>query len=111
MRSACSIDFNQQRPLVIEDFLELSAGRLVSLVLLERLPAGGSALFAVQYIHSEVIFRSPGERDAVALGQARLVDSDTEYREVRIIFSRPNKTATLRGLVLEGQVKAGQIVA
>lgn len=110
MKSTSSEHFRQLSPLVAEDFDNLSLGSVVWFVLLEHLPAGGSTLFSVEYLHREIEYRSPGKKGAVAHGQARL-DCDTDYREVRILFSSPNKTATLRGLVIEGQVKSGRIDA
>jgi hypothetical protein len=99
--------FHQLSPLTSDYVAELSAGQELSLLLLEYVPSGGGVIFPVQYVHRELIYRSPGQKDAVALGTARLLN-DGEYRDARILFSRPHKTATLRGLVLEGQVKVGR---
>jgi len=99
--------FHQLPPLTSEIVAELRAGQELPLLLLEYVPSGGGVIFPVQYIHRELIYRSPGQKDAVALGTARLLDNG-EYRDARILFSRPHKTATLRGLVLEGQVKVSQ---
>ncbi len=96
--------FQQLSPLTSDFVAELGAGQELSLLLLEHVPSGGGVIFPVQYIHRELIYRSSGQKDAVALGTARLLD-DEEFREAHILFSRPHKTATLRGLVLEGQVK------
>ena len=76
------------------------------LLLLEHIDIGKSVIFPVQYKHRELIFRSPGKKDAVAFGVARLEHSG-EFRDVRILFSRVHETATLKGLALEGQVKLG----
>jgi len=78
-----------------------------SLFLLEYVPSGGGVIFPVQYIHRELVYRTPGQKDAVALGIARTLDGEG-FREARILFSRPHRTATLRGLTLEGQVKIAQ---
>ena len=76
------------------------------LLMLEHIDIGKAVIFPVQYKHRELIYRSPGQKDAVALGLAKLQSSD-HFEEVRILFSRPHETATLRGLALEGQVKLG----
>ena len=99
--------FHQLSPLTSDTVAELGAGQELSLLLLEYVPSGGGVIFPVQYIHRELIYRSPGQKDAVALGTARLLD-DGEYRDARILFSRQHKTATLCGLVLEGQVKVSR---
>lgn len=98
--------FNELPQLTSDVVAQLGVGHELSLVLLEYVPTGGGVVFPVQYIHRELVYRSPGQKDAVALGIAKLVDGG-DYRDVRILFSRPNKTATLRGLELEGQVKMG----
>ena len=106
MTTPDSEHFHQLPPLTAETIAELGTGDGLSLLLLERVPSGGGIIFPVEYIHRELVYRTPGQKDAVALGTARLTD-DREYREVRMLFSRPHQTATLRGLVLEGQVKVG----
>ena len=103
--SPVSEQFREMPSLTSDEVAEWKAGQSFSLVLLEYLPGGGSALFDVDYIHRELTYRTPGQKDAVAFGSARLLDGDKEYREARILFSRPNQSATLRGLVLEGNVK------
>lgn len=97
--------FREMPPLTSDEVVEWKAGESFSLVLLEHLPDGGSALFDVDYIHRELTYRTPGQKDAVAFGTARLLDGTKEYRDARMLFSRPNQSATLRGLVLEGNVK------
>lgn len=106
MRTADSEYFQSLSPLLSDEVAEMKAGQSLSLVLLEYVPTGGGVIFEVNYIHRELIYRTPGQKDAVALGTARL-EGDKEYRDVRILFSRPNKTATMRGLTLEGGVKVG----
>ena len=96
--------FHALPPFTSDIVADLGAGQELSLFLLEHVPSGGGVIFPVQYIHRELIYRTPGQRDAVAFGTARLVDGG-EFRDARILFSRPNQTATLRGLTLEGQVK------
>lgn len=103
--TADSERFRNMPTLTSDEVAEWKAGGSFSLVLLEYLPGGGSALFGVEYIHRELIYRTLGQKDAVAFGTARLVDGDKAYREARILFSRPNQTATMRGLTLEGNVK------
>ena len=97
--------FHDLPPLTADAVAELAAGDELSLFLLEYVPSGGGVLFPVHYIHRELTYRTSGEKDAVAFGTAKLLDHGA-YSDVRNLFSRPNKTATLRGLVLEGQVKA-----
>ncbi len=99
--------FRELPPVLVDDFAGLSPGRSVSLLMKEYLPAGGSALFPVEYIHREVEYRSPGQKDAVAHGKARLIDGG-EFRDARILFSKYQRTATLRGLELEGHVKVAR---
>ena len=106
MATSDSEYFHQLPPLTSDIVAELRTGQEIPLLLLEHVPSGGGAIFSVQYTHRELIYRSPGQKDAVAVGTAKLLD-DGEYRDARILFSRPHQTATLRGLVLEGQVKVG----
>jgi hypothetical protein len=109
MASPDSEHFYHLPPLSSDYFVELSAGSYLPLLLLEYLPTGAGVIFAVEYIHRELTYRTPGQKDAVAFGKGRLADGTDQYQDVRILFSRPNKTATLRGLVLEGLVKAGPV--
>ncbi|MGV8922677.1 MAG: hypothetical protein ACOH1L_04955 [Thermomonas sp.] len=104
MATPDSEQFHQLSAFTSDDIAELSAGHELTLLLLEHVESGGGVLFPIHYIHKELVYRTPGLKDAVAFGTAKLVDGG-EYQPVRILFSRPNKTATLRGLVLEGQVK------
>ena len=99
--------FHGLPPLTSDIVAELGAGQELSLLLLEHVPSGGGVIFPVQYIHRELVYRTPGHKDAVALGTARLTDGG-EFRDARILFSRPYQTATLRGLTLEGQVKVSR---
>ncbi len=107
MATPDSKHFNLLPPLTPDFVAELSAGHELSLLLLEHVPSGGGVIFPVQYIHKELLYRTPEGKDAVALGTATLIDGG-EFRDVRILFSRPHQTATLRGLTLEGQVKVGR---
>ena len=91
-------------PLISDYFAELPAGTELELLLLEYIPSGGGVIFPVRYVHEKLEYRSPGQKDAVAHGRARL-EHDLQLGDARILFSRMNQTATLRGLVLEGQVK------
>ncbi|WBX92798.1 hypothetical protein [Pseudoxanthomonas mexicana] len=109
MASSDSEYFYHLPPLTSDDFVELSTGSSLPLLLLEYVPTGAGIIFAVEYIHRELTYRTLGQKDAVAFGKGRLADGTDQYQDVRILFSRPNKTATLRGLVLEGQVKAGRL--
>ncbi len=96
--------FHDLPPLLSDDFVDMPAGRTFSLLLLEYAQDVGWLLFPVEYVHEELIYRTPGQKDAVAIGKARLVDCG-EFVPARILFSRPNQTAALKGLTLEGQVK------
>src|SRR5690606_13496475 len=72
--------FYELPPLTSEVVAELGAGQELALLLLEHVPSGGGVIFSVQYIHKELIYRTPGQKDAVALGIARLTD-DREFRD------------------------------
>lgn len=98
--------FDRTSALTSESFAALHAGDELSLLLLAHTDQGAPLIYPVNYTHRELTYRSPNQKDAVAYGNARLDQSD-EFREVRILFSRPNATATLRGLALEGHVKEG----
>lgn len=105
MPSADSEYFHDLPALLAEDFRLMAPGKEVPLLLLEYFEAGGSAVFPIRYVHRELIFRTPGDKDAVALGTATM-EGDGQPREARILFSQYQQTATLRGLALEGPVKA-----
>ncbi|WCE04089.1 hypothetical protein [Pseudoxanthomonas sp. JBR18] len=109
MASPDSEYFYHLPSLTSDDFVELSADSSLPLLLLEYVPTGAGVIFPVEYIHRELIYRTPVQKDAVAFGKGRLAEGTDEYQDVRILFSRPNKTATFRGLVLEGQVKVGRL--
>lgn len=94
--------------MVSEDFLDLPPGQELPLLLIEYTPSGVGVIFPLQYIHRELAYRTPPrKKDAVAFGAAKLIGCG-DHQEVRILFSRPHRTATLRGLTLEGQVKIGR---
>ena len=92
--------------LVSDSFVSLQLGAEISLQFLTYTDEGTPLLYSVEYIHRELSYRTPNQKDAVAYGKARLYSED-EFREVRIFFSRPHRTATRRGLVLDGWVKQG----
>lgn len=95
----------ERHPTLADHFSGLQPGVCIRLLLTEYLPAGGSALFPVEYVHRTMEYRTSGMKDAVAHGQARLVDAgNQDFRDARILFSRHNDTATLKGLALEGQL-------
>jgi hypothetical protein len=96
--------FNDLPPLLVDDVASMIEGKRTTLVLLEHLPSGGASLFPVEYIHGKMEYRSHGLKDAVAHGRARLVDGG-EFADARILFSQYHKTASLKGLTLEGGVK------
>ncbi len=90
-------------PVLVEDFSSLRPGSARRFALMEYVSGGGAAPFGVEYLHGHIEYRSPGQKDAVAHGTARLVDGG-EFRPVRILFSRYHQTATLKGLELEGRI-------
>lgn len=94
--------FKSLPDLVSDSFVSLQLGAELSLQFLTYT----DVLYSVEYIHRELSYRTPNQKDAVAYGKARLYSED-EFREVRIFFSRPHRTATRRGLVLDGWVKQG----
>ena len=98
--------FDQLPALTSDSFIDVEAGRKFSLRLLTYIDEGVPLTFPVEYVHREIVYRSPNQKDAVAYGNARSEQSE-EFKEVRILFSRPNATATLRGLgsFLTGHVK------
>jgi hypothetical protein len=99
--------FDRLPALTSESFVTLHAGDKLSLLLLTYTDLGAPLIYSVEYTHRELTYRSPNQKDAVAYGDARL-DQSSEFKEARILFSRPNGTATLRGLSLEGHVKEGR---
>ncbi len=105
MAATDSAYFHNLPPLTSIEVAEIKSGSSLSLVLLEYMPTGGGVIFNVEYIHRELIYRTAGQKDAVALGKARIVNSSEPFNDVRILFSKPHKTATMRGLSLEGLVK------
>lgn len=98
--------FKSLPDLVSDSFVSLQLGAEISLQFLTYTDEGTPLLYSVEYIHRELSYRTPNQKDAVAYGKARLYSED-EFREVRIFFSRPHRTATRRGLVLDGWVKQG----
>lgn len=106
MPSADSAYFDSLPPLQPDFFRTLAPGKEIRLFLLERFEAGGSAVFPVRYVHKELTYRTPGNKDAAAYGTARLEDDGTPH-EVRILFSQYHRTASMKGLELEGPVKLG----
>jgi len=104
MRSQDSDLFHTLPPLLAGDVARLPAGSVLNLALLEFVPSGSGVIFRVKYTHRELLFRTPGGKDAVALGVA-VLESDHQTHDVRILFSQVHVTATMKGLTLEGQVK------
>ena len=90
-------------------FAPLPSGEKLHLLLETYTDQGTPIFYEVEYTHQELTYRSPGKKDAAAHGQVRLYASD-EFRDVRILFSRPHATATLRGLSLDGHVKEGRLL-
>jgi hypothetical protein len=85
--------------LTSDTFIDLPPDTKLDLIL-----EGFGQFYQVEYTHRELAYRTPGGKDAVAYGKARFNESG-EFQDVRILFSRPNSTATLRGLAQEGRVK------
>lgn len=106
MSSPDSEYFRELPSLTSEAVSKLPADRELALVMLHHTDEGAGILFSVRYRHRELTYRSPGQKDAVAFGVAQL-EGSSEFRDVRILFSKPNATASMRGLTLEGQVKEG----
>lgn len=96
--------FDRLPALLPESLTSCNPGQELSLLLHTVIP---DRIIPVRYRHRELTYRSPDQKDAVAYGEAKLGES-AEYSEVRILFSRPNRTATLRGLAEEGHVKEGR---
>lgn len=103
MSSSASEDFRDLLVLTSDEVEALKPGAVLRLKLHEYLPGGGSALFSVRYVHRELIYRTEGKKDVVAFGTAQIEDWDSQ--EVRILFSRPYRTAAMKGGTLEGDVR------
>lgn len=100
--------FHDLPELLADRFKNLPPGSRVALVTLEHTPAENreplSFVMAVVYEHESFEYRTPGEKDAVAHGTGTVGGNPTQ-RKVRILFSKLNRTATIRGLPFGGQVK------
>jgi len=96
--------FDRLPALLPESLASCNSGQELSLLLRTVIP---ERIIPVRYRHRELTYRSPDQKDAVAYGEAKLAEA-AEFSEVRILFSRPNRTATLRGLAEEGNVKEGR---
>lgn len=73
--------------------------------MLHHTPTGDGLLFPAEFVRGELEYRTPGQKDAVLHGVARMADEDGDLRPARILFSQYHKTASLKGLALEGSVK------
>lgn len=97
--------FDGLPPLTSDAVAKLHAGDKLLLLLKTYTDEGTPLFYHVEYVHRELTYRSPNQKDAVAFGTARQ-DPSEDFKEARILFSRPNATATLRGLIFfEGRVK------
>jgi hypothetical protein len=103
-RSSDSETFSSLRPLLVRDVSRLPCGSELTLALLEYVPTGRGVIFRINYKHRELTFRTPGKKDAVALGEASL-EQDSAPRVARILFSQLYEAATMKGLPIEGAVK------
>ena len=97
--------FDRLPALVSDTFASLQPGEKLHLVLKTYM----EGFYPVEYVHQELTYRTPGQKDAVAYGKARFGEPG-DLQEVRILFSRPNRTATLRGGTLDGHVKEGRML-
>lgn len=100
--------FNRLPALTSDKFVELKTGETIHLLLKIYTDQGTPIIYEVEYRHRELIYRTAGNKDAAAYGQARL-DASDGFKDVRIFFSRPHGTAALRGLALDGNVKEGRL--
>lgn len=97
--------FDRLPALTSDVFVSLRPGDKMRLVLKDHM----RGLTAIEYVHQELTYRTPGQKDAVAYGKARF-GSREDLEEVRILFSRPNLTATLRSGPIDGHVKEGRML-
>jgi hypothetical protein len=101
--------FDRLPALTSDQFAPLTPGETIHLLLKTYTDQGTPIFYEVDYTHRELTYRTPGNKDAAAYGQARL-DASDGFRDVRILFSRPHRTAALRGLALDGNVKEGRLL-
>lgn len=96
--------FDRLPALTSDTFSDLPPGTKLELILEDF-----GQFYQVEYTHRELEYRTPGNKDAVAHGKAR-IDESGEFQDVRILFSRPNSTATLRGLARQsGLAREGSV--
>lgn len=96
--------FSNLENLIWKRFSDMQKNTTVHFLLREFTEAGEQIFFDVEYVHQQLIFRTEGQKDAVAIGKARL-ESQGEFKNVRILFSQYYETATLKGLSIEGNIK------
>ena len=112
MPSPDSDRFHGMRPFTVSQAMEIEQGEVLRLALLEYVDTGGDdspgVIFDVDYEHDRVEFRSPGQKDAVAFGRAKL-EHDRDWRDCRILFSQYHKTASIRGLTFDAPVKVASM--
>ena len=101
--------FDKLPALTSDLFVPLPSGERLWLLLKTYTDQGFPIFYEVEYTHQELTYRTPGQKDAAAHGKARFYESD-EFRDVRVLFSRPLATAALRGLELDGNVKEGRLL-
>src|SRR5262245_32576523 len=108
MHTRDSERFDWLPPLLVPEVAKLASGSTLNLALLHFVETGADkpvgAIYQVTYTHRELIFRSPGHKDAVAFGEAKM-EGDADSKEVTILFSRLLQSASLVGLTLQGKVK------
>lgn len=101
--------FDRLPALLSDSFVQMDMGEKLGLLLRAYTDQGSSFFCAVEYAHERLDYRSPGEKDAVAYGRGRL-KGEGDWRDVKIFFARPLRTATLTGLSLDGHVKEGRLL-
>jgi len=98
--------FHDPPAMLVEHIVSAPLGRKLALLMLHHIQETGSgAIFHVEFMPERLEYRTPGQKDAVLHGTARLSDCQEAFRPARILFSKYHKTATLKGLALEGDVK------
>lgn len=96
--------FSELDALTFNRFESIQAGTAINLVLREDTDSGNTIFFDVKYRHSELVFKTPNRKDAMAIREARL-ERCGDFKKVRILFSQFYQTTTLKGLAIEGTVK------
>lgn len=99
--------FRQLPQLAIESVSSLAPGGELALLLMEYTESGVGIIFPLRYVHQRFVGSVSVHRHATAFGRARFTGCD-RLMQVTIGFSGFGRKATLHGLPVEGEVKAGQ---